>query len=88
MKINSIILIALLTLFLGFFFNQHYLWIPLSILVAGFVQLFTRHWVASDELGMWIKTSALLKFLFASISFLGMLGQVVCAGLIFWWFIL
>ena len=87
MKINSAIIIALLTLLLGFFFNQPYSWIPFSILVAGVVDLFTRRWVVSDELGMWIKFSVLVKFFFALIGFYAMLGQIICIGLIFWWFV-
>jgi hypothetical protein len=50
MKINSAIIISLIVLLLGFFFGQPYLWVPLSILVAGFVDLFTRQWVMSDRL--------------------------------------
>lgn len=88
MKINSAIIIALITLLLGFFLNQPYLWIPSSVLAAGFVDLFTRQWVMSDRFGTAKNLSALLKFLFTLIGFYAMLGQIVCIGLMLWWFIL
>ncbi len=87
MKINSAIIIALLTLLLGFFFNQPYLWIPLSVLVAGFVDLFTRQWVMSNRFGTAKNLSVLLKFLFTLVGFYAMLGQIACIIIIFWWFI-
>lgn len=87
MKFNSATIIALFTLLFGFFFNQPYLWIPLSVLVAGFVDLSTRQWVMSDRFGTAKNLSALIKFLFTLIGFYAMLGQIVCIGLILWWFI-
>ena len=87
MKINYAIIIALLTLLLGFFFNQPYLWIPFSVLVAGFVDLFTRRWVLSDRFGTAKNLSALLKLLFTLVGFYAMLGQVACVVLVFWWFV-
>ena len=60
--------------------------ILLSILAAGVIDLFTRAWVMSDRLGSARNLSALLKFFFALIGFYAMIGQVVCIGLIIWWF--
>lgn len=87
MKINSAIIIAFVTFLVGFLFGQQYLWIPLSVLIAGFIDLYTRQWVISDRLGSARNLSALTKSLFAVIGFYAMLGQMVCIGLIFWWFI-
>jgi len=87
MRINSAIIIALITLLIGFFSKQPYIWIPLSVLISGLIDLCTRRWVVSDELGLWIKTSALLKLLLAFIGFYAMLGQIICIGLIIWWFV-
>ena len=87
MKFNTAIIISLIALLLGFFFEQSYLWIPLSVLGAGIIDLFTRQWVMSDRVGQMQKLSLTLKSLFALIGFYAMIGQVVCVGLIIWWFI-
>jgi len=87
MKFNTAIIISFITLLLGFFFEQPYLWIPLSVLVAGIIDLFTRQWVMSDRVGQMQKLSMTLKSLFALIGFYAMIGQMVCIGLIIWWFI-
>lgn len=87
MKFNTAIIISLTTLLLGFFFEQSYLWVPLSVLAAGFVDLFTRQWVMSDRVGQMQKLSMTLKSIFALIGFYAMIGQVACVGLVIWWFI-
>lgn len=87
MKINLAIIISLLILLTGFFFDQPYLWIPLSVLSAGIIDLFTRQWVASDKLGSARNLSVIVKFIFALIGFYAMIGQIVCIGLVLWWFI-
>jgi len=87
MKFNSAIIISLLTLLLGFFFDQPYLWIPLSVFGAGFIDLFIRRWVVSDRIGAMQKLSMILKSFFALIGFYAMIGQVICIGLIIWWFV-
>ena len=76
MKFNTAIIISLTTLLLGFFFEQSYLWVPLSVLAAGFVDLFTRQWVMSDRVGQMQKLSMTLKSIFALIGFYAMIGQV------------
>ena len=88
MKINSAILISTSTLFLGFFFNQPYLWISFSVLGAGFIDLFTRQWVMSDRIGSAKNLSMFIKFFFSLVGFYAMLGQIVCVGLLIWWFVL
>ena len=87
MKFNTAIIISLITLLIGFFFEQSYLWIPLSVLGAGVIDLFTRQWVMSDRVGQMQKLSMTLKSAFALIGFYVMIGQVICVGLIIWWFI-
>lgn len=87
MRITSGVIIAFVTLFLGLIFKQPYLWLPLSIFIASVIDLFTRRWVASNEIGTWMYFSVILKFLFAMLSFYATVGQVICMGLIFWWFV-
>ena len=87
MKLNTAVIISGITLLLGIGFSQPYLWVPLTVLIAGIIDLFTRKWVASDRLGRALRLSVFLKFFFSLIGFYGMLGQVACVGLILWWFI-
>ena len=87
MRLNTAIVISLITLLLGFFFEKVYLWVPLSVLIAGIIDLFTRQWVMSDRVGQMQKLSVTLKSLFALTGFYAMVGQVACIGLIIWWFI-
>jgi len=86
MKINLAIIISVLVLSLGFFTDQPYLWIPISVLIAGIIDLLTRQWVSSDRLGSAQTFSAILKLLFSLIGFYAMVGQFVCIGLAIWWF--
>lgn len=88
MKINLAIIISALVLLLGFFTDQPYLWIPVSVLIAGIIDLFTRQWVSSDRLGSAQTFSAILKLLFAMIGFYAMVGQLGCIILTIWWFAL
>lgn len=55
MKINTSIIISLVVLISGYFFNKPYLWIPTTVLFAGVIDLFTRKWIMSDRLGSFIK---------------------------------
>ena len=87
MKFNTAIIISLVILLLGFFFKQPYLWVPLSVLGAGTIDLCTRQWVVSDRVGQMQKLSITLKSLLALIGFYAMIGQVACVGLIIWWFV-
>ena len=87
MKFNTAIIISLITLLLGFFSEQPYLWIPLSVLVAGIIDLFTRQWIMSDRIGQMQRLSMTLKSILALIGFYAMFGQVACIVLIISWFI-
>lgn len=84
-RINPAIIISFSITLLGFFFKQPYLWIPLSVLATGIIDLFTRRWVMSDRLGSARTLSIMLKSLFSLIGFYAMLGQIVCIGLAIWW---
>ncbi len=42
----------------------------------------------SDRVGQMKRLSMALKSLFAMIGFYAMIGQVICIGLIVWWFTL
>lgn len=86
MKINLAIIISAPVLLAGFFTEQSYLWIPATVLIAAAVDLFTRQWISSDKLGSAQSFSAVLKLLFALVGFYAMIGQIVCIGLLIWWF--
>lgn len=72
---------------LGFFTDKLYLWIPISVLIAGIIDLFSRQWVSSDRLGRAKVLSSILKLLFALIGFYAMIGQIACIILLIWWFV-
>jgi len=86
MRFNTSIIISFITLVLGMILGV-ISWIPVSVLVAGVVDLYTRRWVMSDKLGSAKNLSMSIKFFFALIGFYAMIGQLLCVGLIIWWFI-
>lgn len=87
MKLNTSVIISGITLLIGLFLHQPLLWVPVSVLAAGIIDLFTRQWVASDRLGSAANLSMLIKSLCSLAVLYAMIGQVVCIGLIVWWFI-
>jgi hypothetical protein len=87
MKINLPTIISGLVLALGFFTEQPYLWIPLTVFIAGIIDMLTRQWVNSNRLGSAQAFSTIMKFVFALIGFYAMLGQIACIGLVIWWFV-
>ena len=87
MRLNTSIAISVITLIIALLFGFSYLWIPVSVLVAGFIDLFTRQWVMSDRVGSMQNLSVSLKFIVALVGFYAMVGQIICVGLIVWWFI-
>lgn len=87
MKINLPTIISGIVLAFGFFTDQPYLWIPLTIFIAGIIDMLTRRWVDSERLGSAQVSSTILKFVFALIGFYAMLGQIACIGLVIWWFV-
>lgn len=87
MKISLAIIISSLTVLIGLFFGKPFILIPLSFFVASLIELLTRRWVSSQELGSWTNFSVILKFILASVGFYALVGQVICIGLIIWWFV-
>lgn len=87
MKLNTALVISVITLILGLIFSKPNIFIPVSIVIASIIDLYTRKWVASNMIGGMIKTSVLLKGLFAVIGFYAMVGQLICIFLLVKWFI-
>jgi hypothetical protein len=87
MKINLAIIISVLVLLFGFITDKPYLWIPISVFIAGIIDLFTRQWVSSNRLGSAKTFSVIIKLLFVLIGFYAMLGQVACIVLLIWWLV-
>lgn len=85
MRLNTTVVIALVTLIGGIIASKGPIWIPVSVLAAGIIDLLTRSWVASERLGKWAGPSAVLKLGFALIGFYGLIGQFVCIVLIGRW---
>ena len=87
MKINLAIIVSFIVLLIGLFVGENYLWIPISVLIAGVIDLLTRQWVISDRLGSVQTLSIMLKSLLALIGLYAMIGQIACVILLIWWFI-
>ena len=85
MRLNTAIVIATVTLLIGVAFSEHHLWIPISVLCAAVVDLFTRSWTASNHVGEWVALSIIVKFVFALIGLYATLGQLACFGVLAWW---
>jgi hypothetical protein len=87
MKINLSIIISFIVLLFGFFAKESFLWIPLTVLITGVIDLLTRRWVISNKLGSAKNLSAIVKLLLTLIGFYAMIGQFVCVLLLIWWLI-
>lgn len=87
MRISRSIVISFIALVIGFLFNKPLLWLPVTFLLAGIIEVYTRAWVASPRLGQWQNFSMFIKFLMALIGFYTMAGQWACIGLLVWWFL-
>ena len=86
MRVNTATIISGGITIIGFSTNQPHLWIPMSVFIAGLIDLLTRSWVVSDRIGSARTVSVLLKFFLSLNGFYAMIGQVVCLGLVIWWF--
>ena len=85
MRLNTAVVIAAVTLIVSLLTGEGPVWIPATVLVAGIVDLLTRSWTSSTRIGasgfsIVLKTGFLLVGLYAAI------GQIVCVGLMAWWF--
>jgi hypothetical protein len=87
MRINTASIIAIITLAVGLNFGKSLLWLPASILVAAVIDLFAQPYYSSPKLGHWQNTTAFLKFLLSLIGFYATVGQLICMGLLLWWFV-
>ncbi len=87
MKLSTSLIVSLITLLIGLIFSKSLIFIPVSVAIASVIDLFTRQWVMSNELGRMRNLSALLKLIFSMIGFYGTIGQFVCIGLLIKWFI-
>ena len=87
MRLNNSTVVAGLTLLIGAAFSEGHLWIPMTVLAAGIVDLFTRSWVTSSRVGQWARVSVFIKFVLSLVGLYATLGQLACLGLIGWWLI-
>lgn len=87
MKISLAIIISLVTVILGLTFGKSNIWIPISFLLASIIELPTRKWVNSDRLGSMRNLSFIIKGLLTLVGFYALIGQIICVGIIIWWFI-
>ena len=84
-RLNSAVVVAVITILLGVVFKQHLLWIPISVLTAAIVDLQTRGWYNSYRVGSMAGLSTGLKFVCSLIGLYAALGQIACLVLIIWW---
>ena len=87
MKLSTSLIVSSITLIVGLVFKENLILVPVSVIVASIIDLFTRQWVTSNQLGHLTKISISLKGIFAFIGFYAMIGQFVCIGLLIKWFV-
>jgi hypothetical protein len=87
MKISLAIIISSITVIIGLIFSKTNVWIPFSFLLASVIELSTRKWITSERLGAWKNFSVALKSLLSVVGFYALIGQIICIGIIIWWFI-
>ena len=85
MKLTSSIIIATAVLFLGLFIKQQALWVPISVLIAGLIEAFTRSWIMSPKLGSATGLSMLLKFCLSLVGLYAGVGQFACIFIAIAW---
>lgn len=62
-------------------------WVPVTVLIAGFVDLWTWPWVMSPRLGSARNLSIALKSFCALFGLYAMVGMLACVALIVWWLV-
>lgn len=85
MRLNSSIVIAIITILVSILTQQGSLFFPLTVLIAGIISLYTFTWVVSDKLGRNKNGSLILKFILGLIGIYAIIGQFICVVLIFLW---
>lgn len=88
MRFNTAVVIATVTLLIGVARAEAHLWIPLTVLAAGIVDLFTRSWLHSRKRGASSAASEGLRLTLTLIGLYAALGQLACLVLMLVWFIL
>jgi hypothetical protein len=88
MRLNTAVVISAVAVVAAFALRlPPWWWVPLTVLFAGFVDLFTRSWVMSRRLGSARRLSMALQSICATLGLYAMLGQLICIGLVIWWLI-
>ena len=85
MKTTTAITITGFTAAWGLIAGNPFLWLPITGLFAGVIDLFTRDWVRSPKLGASIKFSLYLKFVLTLMGTYAMLSQFACVVLMIYW---
>ena len=85
MKTTTAITITGFTAAWGLIAGNPFLWLPITGLFAGVIDLFTRGWVQSPKLGEWKLFSSYLKLVLALIGTYAMLSQFACVVLMIYW---
>ncbi|HBF00758.1 MAG TPA: hypothetical protein DDW46_06830 [Dehalococcoidia bacterium] len=85
MKTTTAITITGFTAAWGLIAGNPFLWLPITGLFAGVIDLFTRDWVRSPKLGASIKFSLYLKLVLTLMGTYAMLSQFACVVLMIYW---
>lgn len=85
MKVSLSTILNAVCLSFGLIASREPIWIPVVGLVVSLIATTTRYWVASDRLGRAVKTSIILKGVFALIGFVAMFSQITAVGLTIYW---
>lgn len=85
MKITSAITITGVASAWGLLAANPFLWIPITGLIASFIDTMTRGWVQSPRLGASMNLSIILKFVFTLMGTYAMISQLGCVVLMIYW---
>ncbi|MEO8378157.1 MAG: hypothetical protein ABI779_00700 [Acidobacteriota bacterium] len=88
MRLNLAIVVSGITLIVALMLRwPPFWWVPVTVLIAGFVDLWTRSWVMSPRLGSARNLSMALKSFCALFGLYAMVGMLACVALIVWWLV-
>ena len=87
MKLDTAIVVSAVAVVTAFVLRRPpWWWLPLTVLFAAVVDLYTRPWVMSPRLGSARTLSIALKSICATLGLYAAIGQLVCIVLVIWWF--
>jgi hypothetical protein len=86
MKTTTSIIISSATILIGLIIEAPYIWIPISVLIAGIIDIVIRDWVMSDRLGSAQTISTLIKLFFSLAMVYASWGQFICVAITIYWF--